>query len=95
MTALHKVAHFEYQYQLRDKAEEDKSLPKMNSLGSRYPKLFQKMINILGSRQNATSMINEKIEKEEMTVGKDQSHLTTKTKEGTCWKEEQWWRTKE
>ena len=55
---LRKVAHLEYQYQLRDKAEGDKSLPKMNSLGCRYPKLSQQMINILNSHQTAASMIN-------------------------------------
>ena len=73
---LHKVAHLEYTYQLRDKTEGDTSLPFMHSLGGRYPKLFNKMINILGSRQAAASMINGKIGKEAPSVGKNQSHLT-------------------
>ena len=34
------------------------------------------MITILGSNQKAASMINEKIRKEAMNVGKDQSLLT-------------------
>ena len=58
---LHKILSLEFQYNIRESMDNDKSQAKMNAVGTRYTKLFSAMVEMLGSKNKADKMMNEKM----------------------------------
>ena len=48
---LHKILSLEFQYNIRESMDNDKSQAKMNAVGTRYTKLFSAMVEMLGSKK--------------------------------------------
>ena len=53
---LHKLMSLEYQFNVRDSMDNDKSHPKMNAVGTRHTTLLNKMTTMLGSNDKADKL---------------------------------------